>query len=270
MQTDPLSRTQHASIADVETSPALQSSGLAHGFFTRRGGVSSGIYESLNIGLGSDDDRARVLENRAQVAAWLGIDAALLVSPHQIHSADVITVTGPFAEGARREADALVTATPGLAIGIATADCGPVLFADMEAGVIGAAHSGWKGAVSGILENTVTAMEALGAARTRVAAVLGPTISRSAYEVGPEFVDRFLAQDAANSRYFTPSANDGRSMFDLPGYICARLGALGLASVTDLGLCTYADEERFFSYRRTTHRSEPDYGRQISAIALNA
>ncbi|MBO6860544.1 peptidoglycan editing factor PgeF [Roseibium sp.] len=246
----------------------LKLDGIRHGFFTRQGGVSGGIYTSLNIGLGSDDERSSVLENRDRVADQLGIGADRLVSPYQIHSADVITVSAPFAQDADRKADALVTATPGLAIGIATADCGPLLFADTKAGVIGAAHSGWKGAVTGILQNTVAAMEALGATRTNITAVLGPTISQGAYEVGPEFKERFLQEHPDNTRYFKPSERAEHFMFDLPAFITDKLQALGLGAVADLALCTYADEDRFFSYRRTTHRKEPDYGRQISAIAL--
>ncbi|MBN8181620.1 peptidoglycan editing factor PgeF [Roseibium aggregatum] len=246
----------------------LKLDGIRHGFFTRQGGVSGGIYTSLNIGLGSDDERSSVLENRDRVAGQLGIGADRLVSPYQIHSADVITVSAPFAQDADRKADALVTATPGLAIGIATADCGPLLFADTKAGVIGAAHSGWKGAVTGILQNTVAAMEALGATRTNITAVLGPTISQGAYEVGPEFKERFLQEHPDNTRYFKPSERAEHFMFDLPAFITDKLQALGLGTVADLALCTYADEDRFFSYRRTTHRKEPDYGRQISAIAL--
>lgn len=246
----------------------LKLDGIRHGFFTRQGGVSGGIYTSLNIGLGSDDERSSVLENRDRVAGQLGIGADRLVSPYQIHSADVITVSAPFAQDADRKADALVTATPGLAIGIATADCGPLLFADTNAGVIGAAHSGWKGAVTGILQNTVAAMEALGATRNNITAVLGPTISQGAYEVGPEFKERFLQEHPDNTRYFKPSERAEHFMFDLPAFITDKLQALGLGAVADLALCTYADEDRFFSYRRTTHRKEPDYGRQISAIAL--
>ena len=246
----------------------LKLDGIRHGFFTRQGGVSGGIYTSLNIGLGSDDERSSVLENRDRVADQLGIGADRLVSPYQIHSADVITVSAPFAQDADRKADALVTATPGLAIGIATADCGPLLFADTKAGVLGAAHSGWKGAVNGILQNTVAAMEALGATRTNITAVLGPTISQGAYEVGPEFKERFLQEHPDNTRYFKPSERAEHFMFDLPAFITDKLQALGLGAVADLALCTYADEDRFFSYRRTTHRKEPDYGRQISAIAL--
>nr|WP_209008388.1 peptidoglycan editing factor PgeF [Roseibium polysiphoniae] len=246
----------------------MSSAGIRHGFFTRNGGVSSGIYGSLNIGLGSDDDREKVLENRKRVASRLDVEADRLVTPHQIHSPNVIKVEGPWAADTDRKADALVTTQHGLAIGIATADCGPVLFADTEAGVIGAAHSGWKGAVGGILENTLAAMEQLGSARSNVIAVLGPTISQKAYEVGPEFRDRFIAEKATSARYFIPSEKPDHHMFDLPGFIIDRLSDAGVGAVQDLGLCTYADEDKFYSYRRTTHRGEPDYGRLISAIVL--
>ncbi|MBS8260529.1 peptidoglycan editing factor PgeF [Roseibium polysiphoniae] len=246
----------------------LSSAGIRHGFFTRNGGVSSGIYGSLNIGLGSDDDPEKVLENRKRVASRLDVEADRLVTPHQIHSPNVIAVEGPWAADTDRKADALVTNQHGVAIGIATADCGPVLFADTEAGVIGAAHSGWKGAVGGILENTLAAMEQLGATRSNVTAVLGPTISQKAYEVGPEFRDRFIAEKATSARYFIPSEQPDHHMFDLPGFIVDRLSDAGVGAVQDLGLCTYADEDKFYSYRRTTHRGEPDYGRLISAIVL--
>ncbi len=247
---------------------ALKLEGLGHGFFTRQGGVSNGIYESLNLGLGSDDDRGRVLENRRRAADAVGVVPENLISPYQIHSPDVITVTGPWEDAADRKADALVTRTPGLAVGVLTADCGPVLFADPAARVVGAAHAGWKGALTGVLQNTVVAMEALGATRNGITAVLGPTISRQAYEVGPEFRERFLQDGSANTEYFQPSERDNHFMFDLPAFIRDRLEQLNLGEVTDLALCTYGDETRFFSYRRTTHRKEPDYGRQISAIVL--
>lgn len=246
----------------------LKLEGLRHGFFTRKGGVSDDIYQSLNVGLGSDDARENVVENRSRVAKELGVDPSRLVSPYQIHSPDVITVSGPWNEDTDRRADALVTQTPGLAIGVSTADCGPVLFADPEAGVIGAAHSGWKGAISGVLQNTVDAMEGLGASKDNIIAVLGPTISQRAYEVGPEFQQRFVAEAPENARYFAPAAREEHFMFDLPAFISDRLARIGLAHVADIGLCTYDDEDRFFSYRRTTHRREPDYGRQISAIVL--
>lgn len=248
--------------------PALKLDGITHGFYTRGGGHSTGIYESLNIGLGSRDDRDSVLKNRARVEESMGAETGWLVSPYQIHSANVITVEKPWAEQADRKADALVTRTPGLALGIATADCGPVLFADQEAGVIGAAHAGWKGALTGVLDNTVAAMEHLGAERSKISAVLGPAISQSAYEVGPEFHDRFVTENADNTLYFRPSPRPGHHMFNLQHYITDRLTSLGLSDVNGLGICTYADEDRFFSYRRTTHRGEPDYGRQISAIMI--
>ncbi|MEM8700828.1 MAG: peptidoglycan editing factor PgeF [Pseudomonadota bacterium] len=249
---------------------ALNLDGIRHGFFTREGGVSKGIYESLNVGLGSEDTRDAVLENRSRVADALSVSVDRLMSPYQIHSPDVLTVEGPWEDGHHARADALVTDKPGLAIGILTADCGPILFADPAAGVVGAAHSGWKGALTGVLENTVAAMEARGAARENTVAVLGPTISRLSYEVGPEFHDRFVKDKAANRVYFAPSRRDGHFMFDLPAFITDRLRETGLGTVVDLELCTYGDEDRFFSYRRTTHRGEPDYGRQISAISLGS
>ena len=240
--------------------------GIRHGFFTREGGVSGGLYAGLNVGLGSDDRRDLVEENRARVAGWLGVQPARLASPWQVHSPDAVVVDRPF-EGERPQADAIVTATPGLAIGVVTADCGPVLFADARAGVIGAAHAGWKGALTGVLENTISAMETLGAARGNIVAVLGPSISQANYEVGPEFVARFCAAEEGNDRWFSPSHRSEHAMFDLQGYTVDRLARAGVsASMT--GHCTYADEPAFFSYRRTTHRAEPDYGRQISAIVL--
>lgn len=252
------------------TAPALEAlDRISHGFLTRQGGVSQGIYESLNIGLGSDDERDLVKENRQRVASRFGLTESDLVTPHQHHSADVIHVTeAPWPGGKSPKGDAVVTDRPGILLGIATADCGPVLFADNEAGVVAAAHSGWRGAFTGILEATVTAMTALGAKRENIHAVLGPTISAAAYEVGPEFVDRFAEADASTARYFRPSEKPGHSMFDLPAYILTRLGNAGIAHAENLDLCTYADEDRFFSYRRTTHRNEPDYGRLISVITL--
>ena len=237
-------------------------------FSPGRAAFSGGIYESLNIGLGSDDVRADVLENRNRVAASLGTNSERLMSPYQIHSADVITVDGLWPKEADRKADALVTATPGLALGVATADCGPVLFSDPAAKVIGAAHSGWKGAITGILENTVSAMEALGANRSNMTAVLGPMISQNAYEVGSEFHERFMSDSDLNKRYFKPSDRPGHHLFDLQSFVADRLRGLGLAWVTNLGICTYDNEDQFYSYRRATHRKEPDYGRQISAIVM--
>ncbi|HWU64698.1 MAG TPA: peptidoglycan editing factor PgeF [Ensifer sp.] len=245
---------------------AASGNGVRHGYFTRQGGVSEGIYEGLNVGLGSRDTPQRVIENRARVAAWFGAPIEKLATVHQAHTPNVVTVADDYA-GERPEADALVTATPGIVLGVLAADCGPVLFADTQNRVIGAAHAGWKGALYGVLENTIDAMIALGAKRESISAVLGPSISAANYEVGPEFVERFIAFDELYGRFFTPSVNADHSMFDLQGLTVARLKAAGVnAAMT--GHCTYADEERFYSYRRTTHRKEPDYGRQISAIML--
>ena len=241
---------------------------VRHAFFTRQGGVSQGIYASLNGGFGSKDDPVHVAQNRALMAEQIGIEPANLVSVHQIHSATVVTATAPWPREERPRADGMVTNVPHLALGILTADCGPVLFADHAAGVIGACHAGWGGAIGGVLEATVDAMVAIGAEREAIVAVLGPTIGPTAYEVGPEFEARFLAADAQNARHFAPSEREGHSMFDLPAYIVARLEATGIGEVANVGQCTYSDEGSFFSYRRTTHRGEPDYGRQISAITL--
>ena len=241
--------------------------GIRHGFFTREGGVSSGPYRSLNCGVGSHDDRAMVFKNRARAARALGITHEGLATPYQIHSAEAAVVDKPWAPGQGPKADAVVTARPGIAVGVGTADCGPILFADAEARVVGAAHAGWRGALGGVLESTVAAMEGLGAARHRIVAVLGPMISQRNYEVGPELIDAFIAADAANQRFFKPSERPGHGLFNLPGYINARLTRAGILAA-DLGLCTYADEERFFSYRRATHRGEADYGRLLAAIVL--
>ena len=246
------------------TSPSLK--GVTHGFFTRRGGASSGIYAGLNCGGGSDDQRDAVALNRARVAAAMGVAPEDLASVVQTHSADVVTVTGPM-DAPRPEADGMVTATPGVALTVLTADCEPVLFADGAAGVIGAAHAGWKGALGGVLEATVEAMVALGAARGRIVAVIGPTLGRTAYEVGPEFRDRFVEADPGNARYFLPGEGD-RLMFDLPGYGLARLAAAGVGQAEWTGHCTYSDPVRFYSYRRSVHRKEADYGRLISVIRL--
>jgi YfiH family protein len=239
---------------------------VAHGYFTRKGGVSTGLYAGLNVGLGSDDDRTKVSENRRRVCAWFGAEPERLATLHQVHSPDAVTIDNGY-DGARHKADAIVTATPGMVLGVLSADCGPVLFADREAGVVGAAHAGWKGALTGILESTIAAMEALGARRKHIVAALGPSISRRHYEVGPEFVARFIAENAAYDRFFTPSGRAGHAMFDLPGLTMMRLSDAGVTA-ENLDICTYPDEESYFSYRRTTHRGEPDYGRQISAIMI--
>ena len=256
--------------AEAVTSPDLAAiPGLAHGFFTRRGGVSGGVYDSLNVGLGSRDDPDAVRENRARVAAALGVPAGGLANCYQVHSPDVVTLDAPFPDAAPRpKADALVTRRPGLALGVTMADCGPLLFADPEARVIGAAHAGWKGAFTGVAEATLAAMEALGARRAAIVVALGPSIRRESYEVGPEFVARFIEGAPGNARYFAPSATPGHSMFDLPAYTGDRLRAAGVGRFVDLGLDTYPDAARFFSYRRTTHRRDPDYGRMMAGIAL--
>ena len=241
--------------------------GLRHAFFTREGGVSDGIYTGLNGGLGSYDDPAKVRENRARMAALLGVTAEHLISAHQTHSPDAIVATGPWQNTARPKADAIVTANEGLAVGVTTADCGPVLFVDPNARVIGAAHAGWKGALTGILESTIDAMEKLGADRRLMVVAIGPLIRQQSYEVGGEFVERFLDDDADNAMYFIPSNRDGHAMFDLAAYIRMRLENAGVLMIDDLGVDTYSDE-RFFSYRRSVHRKEPDYGRHVHAIAL--
>lgn len=238
---------------------------VRHGFFTRRGGASSGVFAGLNCGRGSSDQREIVAINRARVADAMGVEANHLLGVHQIHSARAITATGPIDDAP--QADALVTDTPGLALSILTADCQPVLFADTQAGVIGAAHAGWRGALDGVLGATVTAMEALGAQRANIHAVIGPTISQAAYEVGPEFFEDFIAQDQECARFFAQGKGD-RMMFDLPafGLHCLRDAGVGHAEWTRH--CTYGDADRFYSYRRTTHAGEADYGRLIAAIRL--
>lgn len=236
-----------------------------HGFFTRRGGASSGVFKGLNCGRGSSDQREAVAINRARVAGALGVDEAALIGANQVHSATVLTVTGTDSDG--DTADALVTATPGLALSVLTADCQPVLFHDPRAGVIGAAHAGWKGAMDGILEATVAAMQALGARPKRIRAAIGPCISGNAYEVGPEFFARFLADDPGNSRFFSRAKGE-KMLFDLPAYGRARLRNAGVGAVEWIGQCTHADARRFFSYRRATQAGEADYGRLISAIRL--
>jgi len=241
---------------------------IRHAFFTREGGVSTGIYASLNGGLGSKDDPASVRENRRRMAEALGVAETHFVSCYQIHSADVVVPEKPWAREDAPRADAIACKTPSLAIGVAVADCGPVLFADNEAGVVACAHAGWKGAFTGVLEATLEKMESLGARRARTAAAIGPLIRQDSYEVGPEFVARFHEANHKNIRFFAPSDREHHSLFDLPGYIAMRLKAAGVGTVDDLCLDTYSDEERFFSYRRATHKGEPDYGRLIAAITL--
>ncbi len=241
---------------------------MAHGFFTRRGGASEGIYGSLNCGPGSKDDRGAVTENRRRVAVHLGAAPDLLLTCHQHHSADAIVVTEPWTFDTMPKADGLVTATPGIAVAALAADCAPVLFADPKARVVAAAHAGWKGALGGVLEQTVSTMEQLGAQRDRIQAVLGPCIGPQAYEVGPEFEATFLARSNTYAQYFKRPRIDARPYFDLPGFVVGRLSAMGLETVENKSRCTYTYPDDFFSYRRTTHHREPDYGRQISAIVL--
>lgn len=250
------------------TSPALKAVGIRHAFFTRQGGVSTGLYASLNGGIGSDDDKAAVAENRARMAGHLGVEPTHFLSLYQIHSPTCLTVTQPWPAGERPQADAFVTRRKGIALGIGTADCGPVLFADPKMQIIGAAHAGWKGAKGGVLEATIAAMEELGARRERIIAALGPMLSQTNYEVGPEFLAQFLAEDAANIRFFRAGEKVDHPHFDLPGYISMRLARAKVGTIEDMAFCTYADEARFYSYRRKTHRGEADYGRLISAIVL--
>jgi len=247
---------------------SLALTGIRHGFFTRAGGVSSGLYASLNGGVGSQDDAGKVLENRARMAAALGVEPRRLLTAYQTHSPNVVVAEAPWTTENRPQADAIVTRMRALAIGVTTADCGPVLFAEPRAGVIGAAHAGWRGALTGVIEATIAAMERLGAAQRQIRAAIGPMIRQGNYEVGPDLVERFRADDPASSRFFGPARRDGHAMFDLAGYIAARLKRAGITEVEDVGLCTYADPEQFFSYRRTTHRAEADYGRHVNAIAL--
>ena len=250
----------------VEVIRADALAGIPHGFLGRRGGVSTGICAGLNTGLGADDDRAAVIENRRRAVEAVAPGAAL-TSVHQIHSADVVVATAPWPDDARPKADAVVTDRPGLALGIVTADCAPVLLADPAAGVIGAAHAGWKGAFAGVIEATVAAMHGLGAERGRIAAAIGPCIARRSYEVDEGLLRRFTEADPANERFFTPG-REGHHQFDLEAYVLSRLAEAGVTRAEALGLDTYTDPDRFYSFRRATHRGEPTYGRQLSLIAL--
>jgi len=257
------------SAAQFLTAESLRIPGVAHGFFTRLGGVSQGVYASLNGGVGSRDRLEAVTENRARIASGLGAAPERLAVPFQIHSPEAVAITELWPESARPRCDALVTATPGLALGVTGADCGMILFADQRARVIGAAHAGWKGALTGVVEATVTAMEGLGARRNDIVAALGPCIGHRSYEVGAEFVVAFKGAGDDTARYFAPSRRAGHSMFDLNAYIAERAERARVGGFEDLRLDTYADERRFFSYRRATHRKEPDYGRLLSVIVMN-
>jgi hypothetical protein len=239
-----------------------------HGFFGRQGGVSGGLYASLNCGLGSRDERALVLDNRRRVAAAVGLPGAPVLTCHQVHSATALVVDAPW-DGAQPKADALVTKTPGLVLGALAADCMPLLFADAEAGVVAAAHAGWRGALDGIAASTLQAMERLGAMRRRIRVVVGPCISQPNYEVGADFREQFLAVEPGYAAHFKCEPAGGKPRFDLPGFMLARLTELGVGSAVALGHCTYGDPDQYFSYRRTTHRGEPDYGRQIAVIAAD-
>jgi YfiH family protein len=242
--------------------------GIRHAFFTRAGGVSQGIYESLNSGVGSNDDPANVTENRERMAASLGVAPERFLTAYQIHSPQVVTVEAPWSPSERPKADAIVTRTPGLAIGVSTADCGPVLLADPEARVIGAAHAGWRGALTGVIEATVAAMETLGAKRDRMVAAAGPMIRQPNYEVGQDLLDRFVAVEPSNVRFFIRANRPDHMMFDLAGYVVSQLRRAEIAQIEDIGLCTYANPAQFYSYRRATHLAEPDYGRHVNAIVL--
>jgi len=242
--------------------------GVRHAFFTRQGGVSTGVYASLNGGAGSRDEPAHVSENRARMANALGVAADRLLVPYLVHSPDAVAVSAPWTASERPRCDGLVTATPGLALGVTGADCGILLFADARAKVIGAAHAGWKGALTGVLESTLAAMRRLGARIDNVVVALGPAIAQQSYEVGPEFVAEFTSQERDARRFFAPGVNAERAMFDLHGFIAMRLARAGVTHFEDIGVDTYADEERCFSFRRATHRGEPDYGRMVAAIAL--
>ncbi len=243
---------------------------VRHAFFTRLGGMSEGVYDSLNCGVGSNDDPNRVQENRRRAMAMVDLPAEALTTAYQVHSPDVTVVERPWTLAERPKVDAMVTVRPGIALGISTADCAPVLFADATAGVIGAAHAGWRGAIGGVLEATVAAMVRLGAEAPRIRAVVGPCIGQASYEVGPEFPAPFLAQDPDNARFFIAGKRAGHSMFDLAGYVAGRLARLGLDAIDNLHCDTCAEADLFFSYRRKTLTGEPDYGRSLSVIALLA
>jgi YfiH family protein len=242
--------------------------GIRHAFFTREGGVSAGLYESLNGGVGSRDDASHVAKNRARMAASLGVAPRRFLTAYQVHSPNVVVADTAWASEARPRADAIVTRMPKLAVGVTTADCGPILFAEPQARIIGAAHAGWRGALSGVAEATIAAMEQLGATRSQIRAALGPMIRQRNYEVGSDLIDRFAVEDPASKPFFVSASRPGHALFDLGGYIATRLRRSGISHIEDLGLCTYADPALFYSYRRATHRAENDYGRHVNAIAL--
>ncbi|MFA5955679.1 peptidoglycan editing factor PgeF [Hyphomicrobium sp.] len=255
----------------VEARNLANLNGIRHGFFTRNGGVSTGLYASLNCGWGSSDDQSLIAENRRRIGHYLGGDEKFgggVVTLYQEHGTTALEVTTPPSRAALPHADAVVSATPGLVIGVLTADCAPVLLADAEAGIVAAAHAGWRGAINDVAGSAVREMERLGARRDRIVAAIGPCIGQAAYEVGPEFEATFLERNPEFSAYFTRSDANARPHFDLPGFVAMQLRAAGVVSVEDLSLCTSENESLFFSYRRKTHRGDVDYGRQISAIVV--
>ena len=262
-----MSRLAKALAEPVEVIRAGVLAGVEHGFLGCRGGVSRGVVAGLNTGLGSGDDFIAVRQNRALAVAAI-LPGAALVSVYQVHSADCVTIDEPWSDEQRPQADALVTNQPGLLLGVVTADCAPVLLADHAARVVGAAHAGWKGALAGVTDHTIAAMEALGARRSRIVAAVGPCIAQASYEVDQGFIARFCAEDPDNRRFFA-EGTPGHAQFDLEGYVAARLDLAGVAQVERLGVDTYPDPTRFYSFRRATHRGEPDYGRQISLIGLS-
>ena len=256
----PLPVIEASTLADVNVS--------RHAFFTREGGVSGGLYQSLNCGYGSDDDQANVTENRRRICNTLDLPAAALVTPYQIHGTNVVVVEKPWSHEVAPKADGLVTNTPGVALGILTADCAPVLFSDHDGGIIGACHAGWRGALDGIIDATLTAMDGLGAKRSQISAAIGPCIAQSSYQVGPEFREQFLAVDQNYDAYFNGD-DDNRYRFDLPGFVLDRLKAAGISDACWVGMDTCDVEQPFFSYRHSTHKKESDFGRGLSAITLS-
>ena len=248
--------------------PELFCSKIKHGFFTRKGGVSNGIYRSLNTGIGSSDKRENVIENRKRICDVLKVKESNLLTVNQTHSIEIVEALSCWPICSAPRADGLVTNQPGIALAVCTADCGPVLLADKSTGIIGAAHAGWRGAFNGILENVINKMESMGAKRTQITAILGPTISGDAYEVGPEFVEQFKIQAFANESFFKPSAKPNHSMFDLPNYIVSRLNSTGIGTVSKINECTYKYPGKYFSYRKMLHNGESDYGRLMSVITI--
>ncbi len=255
-------------LSPIEAANLAKLPGIRHGFFTRAGGASTGIYAGLNCGLGSNDDPAIVLENRRRVSTHLGGMHDGVVTLYQVHGTTVLSVGGPVPRDGLPKADAVVTRTPGLVVGVLTADCAPILFADPHAKIVAAAHAGWRGAVAGIIESTIAEMERQGAERSRIQAALGPCIHQPAYEVGPDFEAELLALSPAYDRFLTRANSNAKAHFDLPGFVLARLAAGNITSIVNASTCTHANESLFFSFRRTTQRKQDDYGRQISAIVV--